>query len=252
MPSLAKPQYFRAAGIWYNFIFFNGLVTAGILCTSPVTTLQGGHVCLYHNQWLYTLGKQTLRVLVSGLYSCQEHLYLKQLDDDTTNIGWKWEHSREIDNLAVVVLGKKTIFALNINKTKQLIVDFRKGKIRYHASVFTGRAAMECVNNFKFLSVYISDSLTCAAQWCNQKECLQMPLLPTYSACYRIHSQRSWEWIRSRHGWTEIIPTGCIVAWFGHSQTEEQRGLQTSPSPSWALTSAPLKGTTCSTSSKAC
>jgi hypothetical protein len=48
--------------------------------------------------------------------------------------------------------------SININKTRELIVDFRKQQ-REHPPIHIGRTAMEKVESFKFLGVHITDKL---------------------------------------------------------------------------------------------
>jgi hypothetical protein len=48
--------------------------------------------------------------------------------------------------------------SLNVNKTKEMIVDFRKQK-REHPPIHIDRTAVEKVESFKFLGVHITDKL---------------------------------------------------------------------------------------------
>ncbi|XP_072107244.1 testis development-related protein isoform X1 [Mobula birostris] len=49
---------------------------------------------------------------------------------------------------------------LNVRKTKELIVDFRKSKTREHLPILTEGSEAERVSSFKFLDVKISEDLT--------------------------------------------------------------------------------------------
>jgi hypothetical protein len=49
-------------------------------------------------------------------------------------------------------------FDLNVNKTKEMMVDFRKQQ-REHTPIHVDRNAVEKVKSFKFLSVHITDNL---------------------------------------------------------------------------------------------
>lgn len=51
-----------------------------------------------------------------------------------------------------------------VNKTKQLIVDFRKGKSREHTLVHIEGSAVQGVSSFKSLGVNISKDLSWAQQ----------------------------------------------------------------------------------------
>ena len=48
--------------------------------------------------------------------------------------------------------------SLKVNKTKELIVDFRKQQ-REHAPIHINRNAVEKVDSFKFLGLHITDDL---------------------------------------------------------------------------------------------
>ena len=53
--------------------------------------------------------------------------------------------------------------ALNGDKTKEMIIDFRRPP-RVHALILIGGVAVERVKEFKFLGVHISDDLSWAVQ----------------------------------------------------------------------------------------
>jgi hypothetical protein len=48
--------------------------------------------------------------------------------------------------------------SLNVNKTKEMIVDFRKQQ-REHPPIHNDGAAVEKVESFKFLGIHITDKL---------------------------------------------------------------------------------------------
>lgn len=54
--------------------------------------------------------------------------------------------------------------SLNICKTKEMIVDFRKLQRGGHNTIHIEGAAVERVSNFKFLGVYIKDDITWSMQ----------------------------------------------------------------------------------------
>ena len=53
---------------------------------------------------------------------------------------------------------KENNLSLNVNKAKELIVDFRKQQ-REHASIHIKRSAVEKVESFKFLNIHITGNL---------------------------------------------------------------------------------------------
>jgi hypothetical protein len=54
---------------------------------------------------------------------------------------------------------KDNNLSLNLIKTKELVVDYRKSRTE-HATIFGDRAVVEQVESFKFLSVHITNNLT--------------------------------------------------------------------------------------------
>src|SRR4029434_3354961 len=53
--------------------------------------------------------------------------------------------------------------SLNIRKTKEMIVDYRRRQVEEHAPLHINGSAVEMVSCFRFLGVNISNDLTCAA-----------------------------------------------------------------------------------------
>ncbi|KAI3372023.1 hypothetical protein L3Q82_006890 [Scortum barcoo] len=67
---------------------------------------------------------------------------------------------------------------INVKKTKEMIVDFRRGR-HLPSPLYIGGTAVEVVSSFRYLGVHISDDLT----WSKNTSCLirkahQRPLLP--------------------------------------------------------------------------
>ena len=78
--------------------------------------------------------------------------------DDTTVVGLitnndETAYREEVRTLAVVSGNK---FSLNVNKTKELIMDFRRQQ-REHAPFHIDWTTVENVENFKFLGIHIID-----------------------------------------------------------------------------------------------
>jgi hypothetical protein len=53
---------------------------------------------------------------------------------------------------------KENNLSLNVNKAKELIVDFRKQQ-REHASIHINRSTVEKVESFKFLNIHFTGNL---------------------------------------------------------------------------------------------
>ncbi len=82
--------------------------------------------------------------------------------DDTTIIGWisnndEFSYREEIIHLAKCT---ESNLLLNVSKTKELIVDFRKKEAKTHNPVYINGAEVEQVSSFKFLGINITENLS--------------------------------------------------------------------------------------------
>jgi hypothetical protein len=91
--------------------------------------------------------------------------------------------------------------SLHVNKTKELIVDFRRHQ-REQLPIHIDRAAVERVKSFEFLDIHISDIL----KWSTYTDSVvkkKLVLAPkTLTNFYRCT--------------IESILSGCITAWYGN------------------------------------
>jgi hypothetical protein len=81
--------------------------------------------------------------------------------DDTTIVGLITNNDETAYREEVRALGEwwqENNHSLNVNKTNELIVDFRKQQ-REHAPIHIDGTAVEKVESFKFLGVHITDNL---------------------------------------------------------------------------------------------
>ncbi|XP_051886490.1 uncharacterized protein LOC127578465 isoform X2 [Pristis pectinata] len=132
--------------------------------------------------------------------------------------------------------------ALNVSKTKELTVDFRKGKSGEHTPVLIERSTVERASSFKFLGVNISEDLS----WAQHIDTI------TKEAQQRLYFIRSLR----RFGMSpktlanfyrcavESILTGCITVWYGGSIVQDRKRLQSvvdSATPSRAQPSPPSR-----------
>ena len=81
--------------------------------------------------------------------------------DDTTVVGLITNNNKTAYREEVRALGvwcQEINLSLNVNKTKELMVDFRKQQ-REHAPIHIDGAAVEKVESFKFHCVHITDDL---------------------------------------------------------------------------------------------
>ncbi len=85
--------------------------------------------------------------------------------DDTTVIGLITDNDETAYRAEVSTLTKwcqENHLSLNIDKTKELVVDFRR-QSREHTPITIDKTPVERVNGFKFLSVHITEDLTWSA-----------------------------------------------------------------------------------------
>ncbi len=146
--------------------------------------------------------------------------------DDTTVIGLITDNDETAYRAEVSTLTKwcqENHLSLNIDKTKELVVDFRR-QSREHTPITIDKTPVERVNSFKFLSVHITEDLT----WSTHTDAL---LKKTHQRLFFLRRLRKFGMspsiLRSFYTCTvESILTGCITAWFGNSTTGNRKALQ--------------------------
>ncbi len=113
--------------------------------------------------------------------------------------------------------------SLNIDKTKELVVDFRR-QSREHTPITIDKTPVERVNGFKFLGVHITEDLT----WSTHTDAV---LKKTHQHLFFLRWLRKFGMSPSILGsfytcTVESILTGCITAWFGNRTTGNRKALQ--------------------------
>ncbi|KAM4541264.1 uncharacterized protein V3H82_023100 [Fundulus diaphanus] len=91
--------------------------------------------------------------------------HIVKFADDTTVVGLirddnDQDYREEVEQLVGWCRDNRLI--LNVEKTKEIIVDFRKNRPR-HAPLLINNSAVEVVSSTKFLGVHITDNLTWTA-----------------------------------------------------------------------------------------
>uniref|UniRef100_A0A3B1JF03 Reverse transcriptase domain-containing protein n=1 Tax=Astyanax mexicanus TaxID=7994 RepID=A0A3B1JF03_ASTMX len=113
--------------------------------------------------------------------------------------------------------------SLNVDKTKEMVVDFRRAPGVHHPLNING-SAVEIVDNTKFLGVHIAENLT----WSLNTSSI------TKKAKQRLYFLRR---LRKAHlpppiltifyrGTVESILSTCITVWFGNCNTSDRKTLQ--------------------------
>ena len=125
---------------------------------------------------------------------------------------------------ALGVWWQENNLSLNVDKTKELIVDFRKQQ-REHAPVHIDGAAVEQVESFKFLGVHITDDhLKWSIHTDSEVEKAQQRLYNLRSLNKFVVAPRT---LTHFYRCTiESFLSGCITAWYRNCTTRNRRALQ--------------------------
>ncbi len=144
--------------------------------------------------------------------------------NDTTVIGLITNNNETAYREEVSTLTKwcqENHLSLNIDKTKELVVDYRR-QSREHTPITM--TPVERVNSFKFLGVHITEDLTWSAH-------TDAVLKKAHQRLFFLRWLRKFgtspSILRSFYSCTvESILTGCITAWFGNSTAGNRKALQ--------------------------
>ncbi|KAI3374708.1 hypothetical protein L3Q82_021019 [Scortum barcoo] len=112
---------------------------------------------------------------------------------------------------------------INVKKTKEMIVDFRRGR-HLPSPLYIGGTAVEVVSSFRYLGVHISDDLT----WSKNTSCL---IRKAHQRLYFLRRLR-----RAGMGSSvltsfyrcvvESVLSSCIIVWHGSCSAAEKKALQ--------------------------
>ncbi len=144
--------------------------------------------------------------------------------DDTTVIGLITDNDEMAYREEVSTLTKwcqENHLSLNIDKTKELVVDYRR-QSREHTPI--DKTPVERVNIFKFFGLHITKDLTWSAH-------TDAVLKKAHQRLFFLRRLRKFRTspsiLRSFYTCTvESILAGCITAWFGNSTAGNRRALQ--------------------------
>ncbi|KAK3539718.1 hypothetical protein QTP70_012048 [Hemibagrus guttatus] len=151
--------------------------------------------------------------------------HIVKFTDDTTVVGLisknKSAYREEVQRLTAWC--KANNLSLNVDKTKEMVVDFRRAQSD-HSLLFIDGSPVEIIKSTKFLGVRLvenftwslnTSSITKKAQqhlyflWRLRKARLPPPILTMY---YR--------------GTIESVLSSCITAWFGNCTISDRKTLQ--------------------------
>ncbi len=114
--------------------------------------------------------------------------------------------------------------SLNVSKTKELIVDFRKRQQRPYTPLLISGTPVERVSSFKYLGVNISEDLTWTTHIQTQDKKARQRL-------YHLRQLRKFRVSPAilktfYSGAIESVLTQCISVWYGNSSNQDCKALQ--------------------------
>jgi hypothetical protein len=129
-----------------------------------------------------------------------------------------WEEIRDL-----TVWCKDNNLPLNVNKTKEMIVDHSKRRTE-HSPILINVAVVEQVESFKFLGVHITNKLT----WSKHTKTVVKRARQSLFLLRKLKRFGMGPQILKRfYSCTiESILTGCITAWYGNCLASDHMALQ--------------------------
>ncbi len=114
--------------------------------------------------------------------------------------------------------------SLNVSKTKELIVDFRKRHLQPYTPLVISGTPVERVSSFKYLGVNISEDLT----WTTH---IQTQVKKARQRLYHLRQLRKFRVsptiLKTFYAGTiESVLTQCISVWYGNSSSQDCKALQ--------------------------
>ncbi len=114
--------------------------------------------------------------------------------------------------------------SLNVSKTKELIVDFRKSQQRPYTPLMISGTPVERVSSFKYLGVNISEDLT----WTTH---IQTQVKKARQRLYHLQQLRTFRISPAilktfYSGAIESVLTQCISVWYGNISNQDCKALQ--------------------------
>lgn len=161
--------------------------------------------------------------------------------DDTTVLGLisnddEMDYRNEVQHLAS--WSDNNNLVLNIKKTKEIIVDFRKNKPKHHRPLTIGSVVVERVSSFKFLGVTMAEDLS----WSNH---IASAVGKAQQRLFYLRKLRSYHIPRPllvnfySCAISSVLTYGLLV-WFSSSTKADQQALQRVVKTAGKITGTPL------------
>ncbi|KAI4874534.1 hypothetical protein NFI96_008032 [Prochilodus magdalenae] len=113
--------------------------------------------------------------------------------------------------------------SLNVDKTKEMVVDFRRGR-HDHSPLHTEGSTVEIVKSTKFLGVHLAEDLTWSLSTSTITKKAQQHLY--FLRRLRKANVPPTILITFYRGTIESILSSCITAWFGNCTLSDRKSLQ--------------------------
>ncbi|KAL0200139.1 hypothetical protein M9458_003326, partial [Cirrhinus mrigala] len=195
-------------------------VRSGHICSTTVTLNTGVPQGCMLSPFLYSVFTHDCRPVYGS------NTIIK-FADDTTVIGLisnndETVYREKIKHLATWCTDNNLL--LNTTKTKELIVDFRKGRRGSHEPIHINGMAVEPVSSFKFLGTHISEDLFWTTNTSSlvkkAHQCLFfLRTLKKNQLCSAIL-------VNVYRCTIESILTNCVTVWYGSCSVAERKALQ--------------------------
>ena len=149
--------------------------------------------------------------------------------DDTTVIGLisdDDESAYRDDVKQLVSWCASNDLVLNVSKTKEIVVDFRKSK-SVPSTLIVNNSEVEIVDSFKFLGIHITSNLSWslhARYMC--KKCQQRLY---FLRCLKKFHMKPEILVNFYRSIIESILTGSIMVWFGNMTESDRNALSSYP-----------------------
>uniref|UniRef100_A0A8C7C8Q2 Reverse transcriptase domain-containing protein n=1 Tax=Oncorhynchus kisutch TaxID=8019 RepID=A0A8C7C8Q2_ONCKI len=146
--------------------------------------------------------------------------------DDTTVVGLITKNDETAYREEVRALGvwcQENNLTLNVNKTKEMIVDSRKRQ-REHPPIHIDGTVVERVASYKFLGIHITDKLNWSTHTDSIVKKAQQRLFNLRRLKKLVLSPKA---LTNFYRCTiESILAGCITAWYGNCSAHNRKALQ--------------------------
>ena len=195
-------------------------------CPHPCTcgenelyTGQGGYIIIIMNTYLYC---------IHYIYDCKPRYdsnIIVKFADDTTVIGLisdDDESAYRDDVKQLVSWCASNDLVLNVSKTKEIVVDFRKSK-SVPSTLIVNNSEVEIVDSFKFLGIHITSNLSWSlhARYMCKKGQQRLYFL----RCLKKFHMKPEILVNFYRSIIESILTGSIMVWFGNMTESDRNAL---------------------------